>query len=391
MSPGRRVQRGAAAIVTLVTLLFGAATLALIFAALQMGDPLDVVGATSINLVLGVSFTILGYVVVTRGSGGPLGWIYLATGIQTVQAFSGIAAYYGLSLVPGSIPLAHVWWWVLQWSWAPGFTMLVTFSLLLFPDGRLLSRRWRVVGWLSGLMLFLLIVPTAVVTWPLRDTGITDSPDVLLSDIGAFMIPILALASLASVMVRFRRSAGIERQQLKWFTAAVPVVIGFVLLVGGGDPPPPPLIYLLGTIFIIPLLPIAIGIAMFRYRLFEIDRLISRTLSYVLVTGILVAVYGGTVLLLSTLTASFVPKDAPAFVALATLVAYALFQPVMRRVRRAVDRRFDRARYDGERTVAAFSERLRDEVEMTTITTDLTTTTKAALAPTRMSIWIRVP
>ena len=200
------------------------------------------------------------------------------------------------------------------------------------------------------------------------------------------MLPVLALASVGSIVIRFRHSTGPERQQLRWFTYAAIPEIAYVIAVGFNTLPPA--IMLLGALFIVPLLPIAIGMAVLRYRLYDLDRIVSRTIAYAVVTGALAATFGASILLLQGVLAPFTQGQTIA-VAASTLAIAALFQPVMRRVRRAVDRRFDRARYDAERTAAAFAERLRDEVDMTTVTADLVTTTGAALAPASIGIWLR--
>jgi hypothetical protein len=194
-----------------------------------------------------------------------------------------------------------------------------------------------------------------------------------------------------SVRARYRRATGIERQQLKWFAvaaiAAVTAVaatssIG-VVVEGPMDQTPLVGIAVAGT-----LIPLAIGVAILRYHLYEIDRIVSRTIAYALVIGVIGVVFGGGVVLLSAALASFANGQTIA-VAGATLVAYAVFQPVLRRVRHAVDRRFDRARYDAERTAAAFSDRLRDQTDLATVTTDLVGTARSTLAPRSLGVWLR--
>ena len=371
-----------------ITLAGVAAYVALNIATIRAGGA--VLDALALNqLVLGVMYGIVGWIVASRRSENPIGWVFLVIALsQTVESFAGIASSYGLVLVPGSIPLADIWSWVSVWAWAPGFTLFVTFSLLLFPDGHLPSRRWRPVAWLSVLMLFLQMVPIAVLAWPLRGIALMNAaePDIPLGIIGALMIPVLALASVGSIVIRFRHSTGPERQQLRWFTyAAIPEI---AYAVAAGFNTLPPAILLLGAIFIIPLLPIAIGMAVLRYRLYDLDRIVSRTIAYAVVTGALAATFGASILLLQAVLAPFTQGETVA-VAASTLAVAALFQPVMRRVRRAVDRRFDRARYDAERTAAAFAERLRSKFDMTTVATDLTGTIETALAPATIGIWLR--
>ncbi len=388
MTRNETTRRWLASAGLVITLAAVAAYVALNIATIRAGGA--TLDAFTLNgLVLGVMYGIVGWIVASRRSDNPMGWLFLVIALsQTVVAFASIASSYGLVLVPGSIPLADIWSWVSAWAWAPGFTMFVTFSLLLFPDGHLPSRRWRPVAWLSVVMLFLLAVPNAVLAWPLRGIALMNAapPDIPLAIIGALMIPVLALASVGSIVIRFRHSTGPERQQLRWFTYAAIPEIAYVIAVGFNTLPPA--IMLLGAIFIVPLLPIAIGIAILRYRLFDLDRIVSRTIAYAVVTGFLAATFGASILLLQAVLAPFTQGQTVA-VAASTLAVAALFQPVMRRVRRAVDRRFDRARYDAERTAAAFAERLRDEADMSTVATDLTGTIETALAPASIGIWLR--
>ena len=350
------------------------------------------------SLTLGAGYAVIGWLVASRRSDNPIGWVFLAIGLsQEVEVFATLGSIYGFTTVPGSLPMADVLSWVVVWAWVPGFSLLVTFSLLLFPDGHLPSPRWRPVAWLSVVTMALLGIPVAIATWPLRGVTLTGSLDGLDGAMGAVRVIqflgillslAVALASVASMVARFRRSTGQERQQLKWFTYAAISTVGFVMATGFLTIPPA--IGLLAAVFIAPLLPFAIGIAVLRYRLYEIDRIVSRTIAYAVVTGFLAATFGATILLLQAVLAPFTQSQTIA-VAASTLAVFALFQPVLRRVRRAVDRRFDRARYDAEGTAAAFSERLRDEMDLATVTTDLARTTESALAPSNLGIWIRRP
>lgn len=348
-------------------------------------------------LVLGVSYGIVGWIVASRRPDNVIGWIFLGIGLsQAFDTAATLAALYGLVVAPGSIPFADLWSWFAIWAWVPGFTMLVTFSLLLFPNGRLPSRRWRPVAWLSIVVMALLAVPVAIGGWAYRGIALTGSMDDLtgtaeavrsIQFVGLLLIPVVALASVASIILRFRHSTGLERQQLRWFaTAAVPEIT--FLAVFGAFLEPPPAISFAAAFLIAPLLPVAAGIAILRYRLYDLDRLVSRTIAYAVVTGLLAVVFGGSILLLQTVLAPFTERQTIP-VAASTLAVFALFQPVMRRVRRRVDRRFDRARYDGERMTAAFAERLRSETNVATVTGDLAGTTRSAVSPTSLHIWLR--
>jgi amino acid transporter len=200
-----------------------------------------------------------------------------------------------------------------------------------------------------------------------------------------------AVLAVAAVTTRFRRSARLERQQVKWLLWAV-VLIGLTLpasmVDGNGDSG----FTILDAVAVgcLSLLPISVGIAVLRYRLYEIDRIVSRTLAWALVTGILVAVFAGLVVSLQAVLAPVTNENTLA-VAASTLVAFALFQPLRRRVQRAVDRRFDRARYDGELTVTAFGSRLRDQGELSAIRVDVLATVDVVVRPSSKGLWLRGP
>ncbi len=203
-------------------------------------------------------------------------------------------------------------------------------------------------------------------------------------------MPTAFIGAVAAIVIRFRRGDPIQRQQVKWLAAvvsvgAIAVLVGLFLF--ESYPDVATALTILGVLSLFAL-PFVIAIAMLRYRLYEIDRIISRTLAYAAVTGILLVAYGGIVLLLSTILAGIAQGPTIA-VAASTLAVLSLFQPVLRRVRRAVDRRFDRAAYDAERLVASFSERLRWQTEMRLVTTDLARTTDEAVAPATLTIWLR--
>ncbi len=201
----------------------------------------------------------------------------------------------------------------------------------------------------------------------------------------------LLLVGVGSIIVRYRRSTGVLRLQLRWLVVAMTFVIGAVLAglaslaiagdaIGG--------LAWVPAIIAYPTVPIAIGVAVMRYRLLEIDRIVSRSVGYALVTGVLAIVFAGTILVLQAVLVSVTQAQTIA-VAASTLAVFALFQPLRRRVQRAVDLRFDRARYDAERTSVAFAERLRNEVDMATVTADLRATVSRTMAPTRLGVWVR--
>ena len=209
----------------------------------------------------------------------------------------------------------------------------------------------------------------------------------LLLGIGLILCLVVATASAAAIIVRFRRSVGAEHQQIKWFASAAAVEFAAIFVMSGPSVLPRPF-DALAAIVVAPLIPIAIGIAILRYRLYDIDRIISRTVSYGAVTGILAVVFVGTILISQTMLASFFSGSSVA-VAASTLVVAAIFQPLRRRVQSVVDRRFNRSRYDAERTAAAFGARLRDEVDLATLDAEVRQVVAATVAPMIVGLWIR--
>ena len=198
----------------------------------------------------------------------------------------------------------------------------------------------------------------------------------------------MAVASVAAIVIRFRRSVGAEHQQIKWFASAAVVEFAAIFVMSAPSVALPPPFDALAAIVLAPLIPIAVGIAILRYRLYDIDRIISRTVSYGAVTGILAVVFVGTILGLQTILASFYSGSSVA-VAASTLVVAAIFQPLRRRVQSVVDRRFNRSRYDAERTAAAFSTHLRDEVDLANLNAEVRQVIAATVAPVTVGLWIR--
>ena len=284
--------------------------------------------------------------------------------------------------------------WIQVWAWAPGF-LLLGILVLLFPDGELPSPRWRPVPWIAGLSLLLMIVPEAVVAWGARGQVLLegwgpaahDAPIVvadMLQTAGALLSALVALAALASVIVRFRRSTGIEREQLKWFAYASVSEVAILALALTNIVPSP--VDMILAALVAPLVPIAIGIAILRYRLYEIDRIISRTVGWAIVTGLLwrcSAVPRSCSRRCWRGSQTRTPRDRGVDAG-----RVRAFQPLRRRVQRAVDRRFDRARYDGQQTVEAFAEHVRSSVDLGTLSAMLATTAGEAVRPAGCVVWL---
>jgi hypothetical protein len=267
---------------------------------------------------------------------------------------------------------------------------------LVFPDGRLISPRWR---WVIVLVVVAMAAQTVQYLIDADTVGAIEvdnpfgNPDLewLADFLGGFSSATSVIgfgAAAAALWVRFRRGDPIERQQLKWLLAvaalaAVFFPVAFIAPYSELNN----VFFILGVMTLIAL-PIAIAVAILRYRLFEIDRLISRTIAYLLITTVLVVAYVGLVVVIGGPLADSQGGDTIS-IALSTLVVAALFQPLRRRIQRIVDRRFDRARIDADLTTAAFSERLREEVDIAALTTDLRDTVQAAIRPERLAIWLR--
>jgi hypothetical protein len=291
--------------------------------------------------------------------------------------------------------------WLGNWAWAPGLGLLITFALLLFPNGRLPSHRWRPVAWLSVTSIAIICGPGAAWSWPQRgltllasnEEGLENAPHLvqLLVQAGLPLLLLCGLASVAALLVRFRRSRGVERQQLKWFAfAGVITVAGLVLIV---TPSQYGWIGPLNALVALPILvsmPIAAGIAILRYRLYEIDRVINRTLVYGLLTVGLGTVYVVGVFGLGRLLNPVTGESALA-VAASTLAVAALFQPARHRIQAVVDRRFNRRKYNAAKTIEMFSARLRDQVDLDTLARELLTVTDKTMEPTTVSLWLRPP
>jgi hypothetical protein len=349
-----------------------------------------------------LAYSVVAALIVPRQPRLVIGWLLAFVGLTGVITMF-VDRYAALAVhVDPSVPLAPTAAWLGGWLWMPGDVAITTFLPLLFPNGALPSRRWRPVAWLAGLAM-LLGPARALRQGPVSENFLEiPNPYALPSPLGAavagsevvlFMTWALAAAlSVAALVVRLRRSRGVERQQLKWlgsgmafvalsFVAVVPVY----LLVGYSAAAA----WITGLPAIgITLLPVAAGVAILRYRLYDIDVLINRVLVYGVVSAVLLATYAVGVVLLQTLLRPFTAGSDLA-VAFSTLVIVALFQPIRRRVQDVVDRRFYRSRYDAVRTVDAFTARLRDEVELDALRADLLGVVGDTLRPRHASVWLR--
>jgi hypothetical protein len=350
-----------------------------------------------------VALATVGAVVAARHPDNAIGWLCLAVGfIGSWNALAVPYADYALVDRSGSLPGGTVMAWLSLWLsniWGLTFTFLP----LLFPTGRLPSPRWRPVAWVTAVVLALSCLVTGLrpgpmgeqQQWPYNPLGIESAAAVLRRIEPPLLLCLLAVTVLcaSSVLVRFRRARGIERQQLKWFTFAIALLallfvqflVTSLLGVRWPSDTASDVLFSIGY----GLIPISAGIAILRYRLYDIDRIINRTLVYGLLTAVLGGSYVGVILLLGQLFGG-VTDDPPSWVvAGATLTVAALFQPARRRLQQVVDRRFNRHRYDAARTIDAFSVRLRDLVDLDTLTTELLAVVDRTVEPTTSSLWLR--
>jgi hypothetical protein len=379
--------------------------LAVFLAGYGVGVPLSVANGNfqqedSTFLLAFAAFMAVGAVIVAHRPGNAVGWIFSAIGLLTAAGWlaTEYAARANLAR-PGAPPGAVLAAWYTSWYWYPTLGLLLVFPPLLFPTGRLLSARWRPVAVAAavatvGITALWALKPTLVdENYVIRNPiGLTWVHNPEESAVGAMLYGLLLVCMVAaglSLVLRFRRSQGVERQQLKWFTYAGALLIVSLLATDYLLPDSADVEVLAGLI--LALVPVAAGLAILRFRLYDIDRLINRTLVYGALTVLLGAVYAAAVLVLGQGFGG-VGGDPPSWaVAGATLAVAALFQPARRRIQAVVDRRFDRRKYDAAKTVEAFSARLRDEIDLDTLSAELLAVVNQTMQPTRVSLWLRPP
>jgi Na+-transporting NADH:ubiquinone oxidoreductase subunit NqrE len=352
------------------------------------------------NTVLAISFSIIGAIIASRLPANPLGWLYCAAAcIIAVAYLSAEYAIYALLARPDSLPAGEALAWLASWTWIPSIGCIVL-SLLLFPNGELPSSRWRWLVWLSVLVtiagaVWVALSPGAIVNLgsirnPLGIEGLPSGN----KPVQTIMPALLFVAAVSTLGLRLRRTRGIERQQIKWpaFTAvvaaggsvlydtAISEAIGLRWLEWAG--------YVV-VIAAIVSFPISIGIAIVRYRLYEIDTLINRTLVYGVLTAILAAVYFGAVVLLQRVFVLLTGEQSTLAVVASTLLIAALFTPLRHRIQSFIDRRFYRRKYDARKTLEAFSATLREETNLEALNSELVGVVRETMQPAHVSLWLR--
>ena len=353
-----------------------------------------------IGLLLGfASFPIIGALIVSRQPRNAIGWIFLQIGLGVGVLLPATEyAYLALVKEPGSSwPGGAFAAWLEAWLWFPGLMAIPTLGLLLFPDGRPPSKRWNWVAWASVAIIAAVSggamfqqrlgsaerggtgysIPNPVGFLPFHDA------EQALGPLFVAFFPLMLL-SVASVVARFLRSGAEQRQQLKLLLLAATVFAAAVILGDTFDLP--------GVIFALSLwtIPAAVGVAILRYRLYDVDVIINRTLVYGALTGVLVVVYLGIVFVVQSVLTG-VTRDSDIAVAASTLAVAALFRPIRERIQGFIDRRFNRRKYDAQLTLENFSSRLRDEVDLDHLAHDLAGVVRETMQPSHVSVWLRLP
>ncbi len=385
-----------------LTVMLVATGLLLFWAAI--GRVPDVFSPYLLNLcVAALSLSAVGALIASRRPENPIGWLLCASGfLFGVEVFAGEYGVYMLFVERGSLPAEVVAWWLASWVWVPA-GQLILFLFLLFPDGRLPSPRWRIVAWLLACGIMLDTASFALVPGPLIESDPRGLPPVenpfgfesvarFLDLVGIVLNPllvVLVLAPIAALFLRFRRASETERQQIKWvvyaaavMTVAIVVVSVWPALEGSRIGA---VLFLAGFLAI----PTAIGIAVLRYRLYNIDVIINRTLVYGALTIALASIYLGGVVLLQSLFRALTGQESELAVVASTLMIAALFNPLRRRVQAFIDRRFYRKKYDATKTLATFSAKLRDETDLDALSGEVVSVVRETVQPEHVSLWLR--
>jgi hypothetical protein len=372
---------------------------------------------TVVDLLVSVpilAFPIVGAMIASRRPRNPIGWICLADGL--LWTFLGLLDYYSVYGVakPGSVPFPAAMAGLSLWLWVPTVGLPAIYLVLLFPDGRLPSRRWRPLAWLAGAVIVLASVGSGLSPGPIAELGGVRNPFGLEGQpwvvyaTNVLLVPFLAciLASVVSLILRYRRSWGEERQQIKWIAFAASFVgLGFVgaMVSGliafvfapeawGDNADSAPLWFdLLFSVVLLSFggVPAAVGVAVLRYRLYDIDLIINRALVYGSLTATLAVLYFGSVVSLQAALRVLTGQESTLAIVASTLAIAALFSPLRRQVQRFVDRRFYRRKYDAAKTLAAFNARLRDETDLDALSNDLVGVARGAVQPEHASLWLR--
>jgi hypothetical protein len=336
---------------------------------------------------------MVGGLIASRRPENPVGWFFL--GSAGCFAITEVAAEYATYGLPGAWVMA----WLLSWLWVPALILLLCFVPLYFPDGRLVSPRWR---WVVGLALFfsvIIAVFSALSPGEIQEEGIANplGIEALRPVFELLEIPMLALyftllfASAASLVVRFRRSGSVERQQIKWLTFAALAIPVWFLTNSPIEAVSRTLFDIMDALIFSALIPVTAGVAILRYRLYDIDVVINRTLVYGSLTALLVAIYLGGVAATQAIFRTLTDQQQQPQLAIvvSTLIIAALFNPLRHRIQTLIDRRFYRSKYDARKTLEAFSATLRDETDLDALGDNLVGAVRETMQPAHVSLWLR--
>jgi hypothetical protein len=350
-----------------------------------------------------LAFPLVGALISSRRPENPIGWICLAAGFFWMLLLLGESPS---SLVPTSVALDAL----TQWTWVPPVGLLGIYMILLFPDGKLPSRRWRPLAWFSGAVMVLVSVALTLIPGHLEGHpgvrnpfGLEAHPMVAQALPGVIvLLPVCIVASAASLIWHYRRSGGEVREQIKWvaFAASLVGVMYLITLVGGlffapeatqGSTGTPPFgdILLSAVLLSYAGVPIAVGFAVLKYRLYDIDILINRTLVYGSLTAMLIALYFGVIVVLQRAFVLFIDQQSTLAIVASTLLIAALFTPLRRRIQSFIDRRFYRRKYDARKTLEAFSASLREETDLEALNSELVEVVRETMQPAHVSVWLR--
>jgi hypothetical protein len=352
------------------------------------------------NTLNAVFYSTVGALVASRRPENLVGWLLCLFALsESVQLFGAEYAIYALLSRPNWLPAGEAMAWTSYWI-LPVIIGLSVFYLLLFPTGLLPSRGWRPLAWLTVAFVFVGVISGAFSTGPVEGLGPIRNPlgiDGFPNVYGAvldIMAPVLLVAAAASVFMRLRYAIGVESQQIKWFAyAAAATVIGLSLAYVIPTVIDTPLWFERAgyavLIAVIPAIPISIGIAILRYRLYDIDIIINRTLVYGSLTATLVALYFGGIVVLQRIFVALTGQQSTLAVVASTLLIAALFNPLRRRIQSFIDRRFYRRKYDARKTLEDFSVKLRDETDLDALEDDLVGVVTGTMQPAHVSLWLR--
>ena len=337
------------------------------------------------------TFPVVGALVIGRSERNPLGWVMLGIGVFGGLTFVSMTyAYVAFTDDSVGLPFATLAAWLAGWTWFTTIQLVFPMLIFYFPNGQLLSKRWRPVIWIAWAVVAITSIapmfqarlkdlPTYNIDNPIGIAAIDDA-EAMMGPL-FFVLAVLCVLAVVSLIVRFVRSSGTERLQLKWFTFAAVVLVGSIFLeeVFGTSG----IFFSLGMIG----LPIAMGMAILRYRLYEIDLIINRALVYGLLTGSAIFLYLGIVVALQLVVDSFT-EESDLAVAASTLAVAALVRPLRGRIQSFIDRRFYRRKYNSAQALSGFAGRLRDEVDLNVVEGDVLSVLKDTVQPSHASVWL---